>query len=155
MTACTRILHRSRPGEQRDSESGYDYLRARYYDPAIGRFLSRDPAGQGNFFSYVGNNPVNLTDPSGRFLICHLPPWAQSYDELVCYDSTEIGLLADEPEFCNPGLSICVWPDGSVYGFSKENRTSAYIGEARVSIREPTVVRPGDLSMTAIREVGE
>lgn len=30
-------------GEQRDSESGLYYLRARYYDPAIGRFLSQDP----------------------------------------------------------------------------------------------------------------
>jgi RHS repeat-associated protein len=30
-------------GEQRDVESGLYYLRARYYDPAIGRFLSQDP----------------------------------------------------------------------------------------------------------------
>jgi len=30
-------------GEQRDSESELYYLRARYYDPASGRFLGRDP----------------------------------------------------------------------------------------------------------------
>ena len=52
-------------GEQRDSESNFYYLRARYYDPAIGRFLGRDPLGEGNGYSYVSNNPVNLTDPSG------------------------------------------------------------------------------------------
>jgi RHS repeat-associated protein len=34
-------------GEQRDNESGFSYLRERYYDPGIGRFLSRDPAGGG------------------------------------------------------------------------------------------------------------
>jgi RHS repeat-associated protein len=30
-------------GEQQDSESGLVYLRARMYDPQIGRFLQRDP----------------------------------------------------------------------------------------------------------------
>jgi RHS repeat-associated protein len=44
------------------------YYRARYYDPAIQRFTQRDPigwAGGINAYAYVGNNPVNLTDPSG------------------------------------------------------------------------------------------
>jgi RHS repeat-associated protein len=50
-------------GEQRDSESGFDYLRARYYDPETGRFLGQDPVGSG--YTYAGNNPANLTDPSG------------------------------------------------------------------------------------------
>jgi RHS repeat-associated protein len=44
------------------------YYRARYYDPKLGRFISEDPirwiAGP-NFFSYVDNNPVILTDPFG------------------------------------------------------------------------------------------
>jgi hypothetical protein len=38
------------------------------YDPTIGRWLSRDPIGEDggtNLYRYVGNNPVNLTDPSG------------------------------------------------------------------------------------------
>ncbi len=53
--------------------NGLYYLRARYYDPAIGRFLTRDPlpgsalAPQSlNPYPYVGNNPVNRVDPSGR-----------------------------------------------------------------------------------------
>lgn len=52
-------------GQQRDSDSGMYYLRARYYDPATGRFLGRDPLNIGNRYSYVGNNPANLVDPSG------------------------------------------------------------------------------------------
>jgi RHS repeat-associated protein len=52
-------------GEQLDSESSFYYLRARYYDPAIGRFLSQDPLPSGNLYTYVRNNPVNFSDPYG------------------------------------------------------------------------------------------
>jgi RHS repeat-associated protein len=59
-------------GQQRDAESGFYYLRARYYDPAVGRFLSRDP-WPGSVFSplslnpyaYVLNNPLRWLDPWG------------------------------------------------------------------------------------------
>jgi RHS repeat-associated protein len=49
-------------GEQSDP-NGLDFLRARYYDPEIGRFLSGDPLGGG--YGYAAGNPINLTDPSG------------------------------------------------------------------------------------------
>ena len=51
-------------GEQTDS-TDLQYLRARYYDPAVGRFLSRDPVPFLQRYAYVGNNPANLVDPSG------------------------------------------------------------------------------------------
>jgi len=50
-------------------ETGLIYYRARYYDPAIGRFVQRDPIGLSagiNLYAYVMNNPVNHTDPSGN-----------------------------------------------------------------------------------------
>jgi RHS repeat-associated protein len=58
-------------GEQNDA-NGLEYLRARYYDPALGRFLTQDP-WPGSVFSpqslnpyaYVLNNPVNWLDPWG------------------------------------------------------------------------------------------
>ena len=54
-------------GEYYDAESGYTFLRARYYDPAIGRFISEDPALDGyNWYVYCENDPVNMEDPSGN-----------------------------------------------------------------------------------------
>lgn len=55
-------------GEQFDAETGLIYLRARYYDPQLGRFISEDPLGLAaglNRYLYAGNNPVNYSDPSG------------------------------------------------------------------------------------------
>ncbi|MCI8485337.1 MAG: hypothetical protein HFH41_13515, partial [Lachnospiraceae bacterium] len=52
--------------ENYDVETGLYYLRARYYDPELGRFLTEDPAQDGlNWFVYCGNNPVMFVDPWG------------------------------------------------------------------------------------------
>jgi len=54
-------------GEYTDAETGLQYLRARYYDPATAQFLSRDPlvATTGQPYAYAAADPLNLTDPSG------------------------------------------------------------------------------------------
>lgn len=55
-------------GQQYDVETGLYYLRARYYDPMVGRFTTRDPIGYSagtNVYTYCGGNPVNFMDPSG------------------------------------------------------------------------------------------
>jgi RHS repeat-associated protein len=60
-------------GEQYDSDLGLYYLRARYYNPATGRFMSRDP-NDGDItdpatlhkYLYANSDPVDRTDPSGR-----------------------------------------------------------------------------------------
>jgi RHS repeat-associated protein len=47
---------------------GLQYLEQRYYDPAVGRFISPDPigfAGGLNLYGYAGGDPVNGVDPSG------------------------------------------------------------------------------------------
>ena len=52
--------------ERMDSETGLQYLGARYYDPSIGRFTQEDPIRWGtNWYSYCGSDPVNNIDPSG------------------------------------------------------------------------------------------
>ena len=51
--------------------NGFYSMRARYYDPAAGRFISEDPlgfdGGDVNLYVYAGNNPVNRVDPSGLY----------------------------------------------------------------------------------------
>jgi RHS repeat-associated protein len=56
-------------GRRFDKESGLYHYRARTYSAELGRFLQMDPikfdAGDPNIFRYVGNDPLNWTDPWG------------------------------------------------------------------------------------------
>ncbi len=63
-------------GQMYDESTGLYYLRARFYDPTVGRFISED-SYEGdinntlslNRYTYGHNNPVMYTDPSGHFSI--------------------------------------------------------------------------------------
>ena len=54
-------------GQYQDLESGYYYLRARYYDPVTAQFLAADPAvGHTRApYGYVSGNPLNQVDLAG------------------------------------------------------------------------------------------
>ena len=53
-------------GKEYDSDVKLYYYAARYYDPYIGRFTQRDPAGDGiNWYAYTYNNPLGFVDPTG------------------------------------------------------------------------------------------
>jgi len=57
-------------GEYWDKETTTYYLRARYYAPRTGRFVTEDPIRDGlNWYTYCGNNPIRYIDPSGNSLL--------------------------------------------------------------------------------------
>jgi RHS repeat-associated protein len=63
----TPFLFNGRYGVQTDA-NGLLYMRARYYNPYLCRFVSADPSGlKGglNFYAYANGNPVSLLDPFG------------------------------------------------------------------------------------------
>jgi RHS repeat-associated protein len=61
-------------GQYKDTETGLYYLRARYYNPATGQFLTQDPAVTFTQapYEYVGGNPENRGDSSGLdYVLCY------------------------------------------------------------------------------------
>lgn len=58
---------------------GLVHMNGRVYDPSVGRFISADPIQALNRYSYVGNNPLRYTDPSGYcFAGCFWQPSTQA-----------------------------------------------------------------------------
>ena len=102
-------------GHLSEAATGLIYMRARYYDPNTGRFVSEDPKGDGsNWYTYCNDNPVNDVDSDGKdstsdnclnfgllFLGEHLLLFAIMADG-------EGGFFAGK---WNPFLTICVLQD--------------------------------------------
>lgn len=66
----------------RDADTGFTKFGTRYYDPTLGRWTQQDPSGQdANPYAYVGGDPVNMTDPSGRKGSCLIEHYGGSYDD--------------------------------------------------------------------------
>ncbi|NSW79676.1 MAG: RHS repeat-associated core domain-containing protein [Chthonomonadetes bacterium] len=92
-------------GYYRDMETGLLLLTYRYFDPATGRFLTRDPIGvEGgvNLYAYVRNGVVKSADPSGFATWCEVDPgkFGTYYHAFIRFDLIE----------CNGSKSYGFWP---------------------------------------------
>ena len=81
-------------GQYKDAESGLVYLRARYYDPSTGQFISRDPlaAMTRQPYAYSGDNPLNATDPTGLFCLAF---WDASQCDLTGAENAAAGIASN------------------------------------------------------------
>ena len=74
-------------GKALDIDTGLSYFGARYYDPALGRFMGVDPKGADpgdvhsfNQYVYANHNPYKYVDPDGRFAIAVLAAAFVAYE---------------------------------------------------------------------------
>jgi RHS repeat-associated protein len=95
VTVATVENHLRLPGQYFDAETGLHYNWHRYYDPATGRFLSRDPVrDEYNHFLYAQNNPLTKFDPDGlrAKVSVKLPPGGGICKVYTSLDFCECGL---------------------------------------------------------------
>jgi len=105
-------------GREEDADSGLYYFRARYYDPAIGRFITEDPMGFAagiNFYAYANNNPINANDPTGN--------WAWIDDAIFTFGGGAIGVI-------NQGFSNFIFGKGLMPENYARDYWAAFVGGA-------------------------
>ena len=98
-------------GEFLDSETGLYYLRARFYDPYIGRFTTEDSYwGEDenplslNLYTYCANDPVRYVDPSGHVWMYNAGGRLQDIDQKDVSGATQVGYsLAKDVTMYNSG----------------------------------------------------
>lgn len=77
----TPYLFNGAYGVQTDFQTGLIHMRARYYHPWLGRFISEDPIqfdGGNNWYAYCGGDPLMRNDPSGLVAFALPSQYAQS-----------------------------------------------------------------------------
>ena len=107
--------------------NGFYYMRARYYDPKVGRFISEDPivfnGGDVNLYGYVGNQPVSRFDPFGLTWLV----FERSTGTLFVHPGTTetYGPPRASQAGNNPASGSQSWANGTyAYGHYKEHAES-------------------------------
>jgi RHS repeat-associated protein len=142
-------------GEQYDPDLGLYYLRARYYNPATGRFLSRDPRescncsikhpGSLHKYLYASGDPINRLDPSGR----------ADVQEAVVIDARDL-LASAALTYVGSRLACSFRTDAAVVAAVSDPRnlggpqTLDIFGSicSAISSKMPNIPRPGEVPAT-------
>ncbi|MGE8398337.1 MAG: RHS repeat domain-containing protein [Burkholderiales bacterium] len=113
-------------GKEQDAATGLQYFGARYYDPAVGRFLGVDPVDfqEGNLhsfnrFTYGNNNPVKYIDPDGKFPLLVLIPVVWSATGAVTSGAVSAGaqqMMAGQIRWGGVGGVLDAAGDGLILG---------------------------------------
>jgi RHS repeat-associated protein len=148
-------------GKERDEETGFSYHSARYYAPWLGRWTSADPEelrDSTNVFSYVRDNPLIATDPTGT--VVWLVPVAIYLGYKALTSAAETGVEAGiakatgDKDFSLGGTFLKNMAVNTVVGLipgASEGKLAAKIGiyAAKVAIRTA-----GDTTLDAAQGKG-
>jgi RHS repeat-associated protein len=156
-TGDTSITHKF-AGKERDPETastpgglnGLDNFEARYMTSRLGRFMSPDPGNAGalnsdpqswNGYAYVRNNPINLTDSSGR-VFCRPGPESDIYAgvSLICdvSDSDYVNSSEDQQKaydqagYTHYDCSCDTGADRDAFQHPQGNASNDYVGDVLV-----------------------
>lgn len=134
--------------------TGLYYYRARYYQAALGRFVSEDPlglaAGDANLYAYVRNQPATLTDPFGLW-------YTEAHGEQTVEVATACGLPPGDAEAAagfnmamdrNPSVLSSTSPQHAMPGSPRRTYTDRRLRRAMV------LAAKGDRAR-AMRALGE
>ncbi|MEX2316721.1 MAG: RHS repeat-associated core domain-containing protein [Pirellulales bacterium] len=133
-------------GQEWDSHTKLVNYNARWYDPNTGRFLSEDPSGldggDANFYRYVGNSPLNATDPSGLWI-------SKPTDNIFGFGQGTINPLAIAPSLANVNLNVAPMPNIYGNGINHEVVRQAF-DNMPIYVNAPALERlPGGLTAGA------
>lgn len=103
-----------------DEGNGLLFMRARYYDPDVGRFITKDPigfTGGVNLYGYAGNNPYTYIDPVG---LCAEKSWWKSHWQIPT--GIAIGVVAGMTTAYFVGPAVWAWvlvhPKAAIVAYS-------------------------------------
>jgi RHS repeat-associated protein len=133
-------------GEYWDKTTALLNLRARWYDPDMGRFLNED-TGQGdlknpqseNLYTYVENNPLTHSDPSGHWLVDVLFLVMDVASFAVHPTFAGAGwIAADVVSFGDPtgGVTTMMHTSRAIHATTETIRATERVGEGVHALRE-------------------